>query len=948
DVTKIASSDVVRPDDYEISDLHIILNRVNLRSGYPTAWDNANWVFAFGVKRDISNPVQYAFYIDTDHIVGSGATSDLMGKPITVTNLYRPDYMIIVERETDNQLTPADVTVYAWSNGAWAPGQTLTALGGDAWFSEGGIDPGDEAIQFLVPLTAIGTSPTSTDDFSGSLAVALISTSQDPAEGIFDSIPPQRNNVIDAPALVSNMLLPLYPFDTPLTNPIVQEDMPPLRWRMPEFSSNDGYELQIARDAKFTDLVEEWEINELRQNVWYPFLTTTFQSLSAYEDNETYYWRIRLRHERYDSNSSRFDYGYWSSPMRFKLSSRKVGNPTLSTGNLANTTPSFWWDRVEGAAGYTIQVDNDSNFSSPIINAKIDGTSYTPLEPLKDGTYYWRVAMRRSNSVVGQWTQTMTFVKQSMAPTPLSPINNQVINEQPTFKWTAVLTPTNEPRVAAPLYRLQIDEDSQFGSPATFSTQATSFTIPGSKSLFDGNFYWRVAAVDADGNVGTYSETQTFYKEYLTPVPIAPIGNAPFTKATSFAWEPLDGASYYEIEIADEPQYAKPVVSDKTANTVYTPIKDLTAAQYYWRVRMYDYDNNPGPWYGGLVNVEDVIQSLGNYVWIDNNNNGVVDSGEDPVPDGVLLELLDGAGAPLDRSVTTTNGFYLFNNLGSGEYRVRLAASNFGPDGLLKNYSHSSGAAQEGDPNANGDQNDNGLDLSDPVVDGITSAKIGLTESEEPTGETPTAGGNPGDDGNATKDANSNLTLDFGVVSPEHTYSIGNFVGLDANNDGQIDLDDENKPIGLPTGVLLELLHGDGTPTGRTTTTQNGYYIFAGLPKGSYRVRIAASNFISGGLLEYYGHSTGEFQEDNPNNHGDQNDNGLNGSIPRSDGISSDIIELGDDEPMGETTTSNELAGSDGRGTPDAHSDLTIDFALVRTVPTAAEDNFIFLPIVSR
>ena len=80
-----------------------------------------------------------------------------------------------------------------------------------------------------------------------------------------------------------------------------------------------------------------------------------------------------------------------------------MGNPALAQA--AQATPSFTWERVEGAAGYTIQIDNDFNMNSPITIKKIDGNSFTALETLADGTYYWRVAMRRSDNVLGQWTR---------------------------------------------------------------------------------------------------------------------------------------------------------------------------------------------------------------------------------------------------------------------------------------------------------------------------------------------------------------------------------------------------------------------------------------------------------------------------------------------------------------------------------------------------------------
>jgi len=218
---------------------------------------------------------------------------------------------------------------------------------------------------------------------------------------------------------------------------------------------------------------------------------------------------------------------------------------------------------------------------------------------------------------------------------------------------------------------------------------------------------------------------------------------------------------------------------------------------------------------------------------------------------------------------------------------------------------------------------------------------------DEPTGEMPTSSGTPGTDGSSVPDQDSNLTVDFGVVPLNEMYSLGNFVGTDANNDGQIDSDTNQKPVPIPNGVVLELLNSDGASAGRTTTTINGYYVFSGLTPGSYRVRINANNFILGGAIENYQHSSGASQESDPNNHGDQNDNGLDTSTPANNGVTSGVITLGDGEPIGETSTISSVAGADGRGTPDANSNLTLDFALIPGKPTAFT-NKVYLSIIRR
>ncbi len=596
-----------------------MLNRVSLKN--PLLASNLDWIIAFSTSLTITTPIQYGIYIDVDHVENSGATVDPEHHQIIAHSLYRPEYVIYIDRDPVTVLGPQLVRLSKWNGLNWNPAQPLHMISGDAWY-----DSASHAVQLVVPYTAIGAGD---EDFPGSLALTVFSINAGPGQSLLDSVPAVRNQgnpILDNPVFVSDMPLPLYPFDTPLSNPITYYELPTLRWRAPYFDSIDGYQLQIARDAKFTDLVETWEINEQNTASYAAMLPAAFQSLQAYSDNESYYWRVRTRHERYDSNASHFDYSFWSPAMRFKLASRLVGNPTVSTGAQANTTPEFSWDRVEAAAGYTIQIDNDANFSNPEVNKKVDPNAFILLDPLADGTWHWRVAIRRNDSVRGAWMPAMDFVKQSLTPTLLNPItdltsNTQptattIINAQPTFQWTAIFTPTVEPRVATSRYQLQIAADPNFSNPKTYETAATSFTLKPADALSDGYWDRRVAAIDGKGNVGTYSPEQHFYKEYLPPTLLAPAQGITVTAALSFQWSPLAGAAYYEFEIDDDPLFNSPIKA-KTDNTHYTPTEALAPKQYDWRVRMGDADRQVGPFKVGLIAVTppaDVTQSNNIYL----------------------------------------------------------------------------------------------------------------------------------------------------------------------------------------------------------------------------------------------------------------------------------------------------------------------------------------------
>ena len=130
-----------------------------------------------------------------------------------------------------------------------------------------------------MPYTALGTEDPAA---SGSLALTVFTTSDSSADGVHTAIPVQPGAQLNRPAFVSDMLMPLYPFNTPPSNPIVFYDMPAVRWRTPSFDSVDGYQVQVARDARFTELVKTWETYETLTWPYYPLLPASFQSKNAY------------------------------------------------------------------------------------------------------------------------------------------------------------------------------------------------------------------------------------------------------------------------------------------------------------------------------------------------------------------------------------------------------------------------------------------------------------------------------------------------------------------------------------------------------------------------------------------------------------------------------------------------------------------------------------------
>ena len=366
-----------------------------------------------------------------------------------------------------------------------------------------------------------------------------------------------------------------------------------------------------------------------------------------------------------------------------------------------------------------------------------------------------------------------------------------------------------------------------------------------------------------------------------------------------------------------------------------------------------------------------VPASIGNRVWIDSNNNGVFDAGEPPVPDGVTLTLYrdtnnstdytaGGADIPVDDpnnpgnpyQVTTTNGYYLFENLFPfDDYIVVIDPANFA-GGLLNGFTGSdNGATFEDDTDT--DLNDNGRDAAsyEPSTEGIPSGIIEITLGGEPLTEQ--GSGNPADGpnsrgNNGEADANSNLTVDFGVF-PSTYYSIGNRVWLDTGagantNNGVHDADE----AGIPSVIVNLYLDAntDGTPdslttVATTTTDADGYYLFDGLTEGNYIVSIAPQNFnTAGALLGYSVTAQADATDSNPNDDEDNVSDHTNTLVDPDFGIYSNTYNLSPApvEPAGETDPTPAGAAQDpgvdpfGNPIPDTQSNLTVDFGFLQAM----------------
>ena len=186
------------------------------------------------------------------------------------------------------------------------------------------------------------------------------------------------------------------------------------------------------------------------------------------------------------------------------------------------------------------------------------------------------------------------------------------------------------------------------------------------------------------------------------------------------------------------------------------------------------------------------LASLGDYVWSDDNGDGVQNANENPVP-GVTVNLLDEQGHLLQTTTTNSNGLYEFADLLPGDYRVEFIL----PTGMMFTRSNVAGP----------DNVDSDADRSTG-----RSHLVNLESGEH------------------------DMTIDAGILA---TGSIGDYVWNDIDGDGVQDQQEGGVP-----NVTVNLLNGTGNLLATTVTNNDGSYSFDNLFPGTYIIEFVAANGI--------------------------------------------------------------------------------------------------------
>ena len=86
----------------------------------------------------------------------------------------------------------------------------------------------------------------------------------------------------------------------------------------------------------------------------------------------------------------------------------------------------------------------------------------------------------------------------------------------------------------------------------------------------------------------------------------------------------------------------------------------------------------------GTITNDDSLGSIGDFVWLDANSNGTLDSGEGGLG-GVTVELTKTGSVGTLTRITDSSGHYLFTDLEAGDYQVHFLAPGYTPMDVTTN-----------------------------------------------------------------------------------------------------------------------------------------------------------------------------------------------------------------------------------------------------------------------
>lgn len=297
-------------------------------------------------------------------------------------------------------------------------------------------------------------------------------------------------------------------------------------------------------------------------------------SIGSSHDNKRY---LKLRFY-FDTTELPLSGQLQSATVNFNRSPPKPSLDYPSNASVINdTTPDFGWSAVTDADNdsvtYSIEIDNDADFSSQIItSSNIAAASYSTTTVLAHGTYFWRVCAW-DGSNYSQWASSYTLYVDTIPPSAVTSFTASIgsYNGTINLSWASPGDNGTSDNIASGKYYIRkatytiLTEEDWQQNPSGEKIISNTTIISGETRafVFDGldnaaTYYFSIKTQDNTGNVSVISDTSPFCMTNAAPAVVvkSPNGTEIFTGNETISWEysdPYPSGDTHTFTIYDSP-----------------------------------------------------------------------------------------------------------------------------------------------------------------------------------------------------------------------------------------------------------------------------------------------------------------------------------------------------------------------------------------------------------
>jgi hypothetical protein len=364
--------------------------------------------------------------------------------------------------------------------------------------------------------------------------------------------------------------------------------------------------------------------------------------------------------------------------------------PLLPSSVTESTTarPTFTWTAVSNAVTYQLWVNNSSG--GVVINQSgIATTSFTPSADMDLGTHYAWVRGTTAGAVNSAWSPISVWRVRTRATV----LNSGTIpTDDFTINWTTVPGATN--------YDVWVNRLTSGTSQYYRNTAVTTNSV-GVADFAPGRYGIWVLAQNATGANGFWSTMALV--TVSVPVNGVQVTAASITAAPTLSWNPVTGASNYDVWVDNTSTGAAQVVRDTSVAGTSLALSTLSAGSYRAWIRARDEFGGNYAWSSAFdFEFQQPSQPL---------SPAGSGQGNSPlftwtaVSGATRYELwvsnLDGSGLVIHRENLTSTSYNPTEFLAAGNYRIWVRA--FDGTGATTGWSSSldfsvASAAETGDP----------------------------------------------------------------------------------------------------------------------------------------------------------------------------------------------------------------------------------------------------------